>query len=60
MMKLCITYFWTHLDAVKLLNAFNIVFFMDCTYKTNKYKLPLCEHFKDSETFFVGMMNWQK
>jgi len=35
--------FWTHTDAVKLLNAFNIVFLMDTTYKTNKYRLPLLE-----------------
>ncbi|XP_068487107.1 uncharacterized protein [Phaseolus vulgaris] len=35
--------FWTHPDVVKLLNAFNIVFLMDTTYKTNKYRLPLLE-----------------
>ena len=35
--------FWTHPDSVKLLNAFNIVFLMDTTYKTNKYQLPLLE-----------------
>jgi len=35
--------FWTHPDAIKLLNAFNIVFFMNSTYKTNKYRLPLFE-----------------
>ncbi|XP_017438319.1 protein FAR1-RELATED SEQUENCE 5-like [Vigna angularis] len=35
--------FWTYPDAVKLLNAFNIVFLMDSTYKTNKYRLPLLE-----------------
>ena len=35
--------FWTHPDAVKLLNAFNIVFSMDSTYKANKYRLPLLE-----------------
>ena len=29
--------FWTHPDVVKFLNAFNIVFLMDCTYKTKKY-----------------------
>jgi len=34
---------WTHPDAVKLLNAFNVVFLMDMTYKTNKYRLPLFE-----------------
>lgn len=31
--------FWTHPDVVKLLNSFNIVFLMDNTYKTNKYRL---------------------
>ena len=36
-------HFWTHLDAVKLLNAFNIVFLVDSTYKSNKYRLPLLE-----------------
>jgi len=35
--------FWTHPDSVKLLNAFNIVFLMDTTYKTNKYRLSLLE-----------------
>jgi len=35
--------FWTHLDVVKLLNAFNIVFLMDTTFKTNKYRVPLLE-----------------
>ncbi|XP_014500488.1 PKS-NRPS hybrid synthetase CHGG_01239-like [Vigna radiata var. radiata] len=35
--------FWTHPDAVKLLNSFNVVFMMDSTYKTNKYRLPLLE-----------------
>ena len=28
---------------MKLLNSFNIVFLMDSTYKTNKYRLPLLE-----------------
>ena len=35
--------FWTQPDVVKLLNAFNIVFYMDNTYKTNRYRLPLLE-----------------
>jgi len=35
--------FWTHPDAVKLLNSFNTVFLIDSTYKTNKYRLPLLE-----------------
>ncbi|XP_047148907.1 protein FAR1-RELATED SEQUENCE 5-like [Vigna umbellata] len=35
--------FWTHPKAVKLLNSFNVVFLMDFTYKTNRYRLPLLE-----------------
>jgi len=35
--------FWTHPDAVKLLNSFNIVFLIGNTYKTNKYWLLLLE-----------------
>ncbi|KAL5153296.1 PKS-NRPS hybrid synthetase [Glycine soja] len=33
--------FWCHLDAVKLCNACHLVFFIDNTYKTNRYRLPL-------------------
>jgi len=33
--------FRTHPDAVKLVNAFNIVFLIDNTYKTNKHRLHL-------------------
>jgi len=35
--------FWTHPNFVKLLNPFNIVFLMDTTYKTSKYRSPLLE-----------------
>lgn len=35
--------FWTHPDAIKLLNAFHIVLLIDSTYKTNRYRLPLLE-----------------
>ena len=35
--------FWTHSDAVKLSNAYNLVFFIDSTYKTNRYWLPLLD-----------------
>ncbi|XP_014492146.1 uncharacterized protein LOC106754622 [Vigna radiata var. radiata] len=35
--------FWTHPDSVHLVNSFNIVFLMDATYKTNKYRLSLLE-----------------
>ncbi|KAL5194311.1 hypothetical protein HKD37_20G056408 [Glycine soja] len=33
--------FWSHLDIVKLTNAYNLVFLIDSTYKTNRYRLPL-------------------
>ncbi|KAH1253358.1 Protein FAR1-RELATED SEQUENCE 5 [Glycine max] len=32
-----------HLDAVKLCNACHLMFFIDSTYKTNKYRLPLLD-----------------
>ncbi|XP_058762437.1 uncharacterized protein LOC131635808 [Vicia villosa] len=35
--------FWTHPDSVKLLNMFLLVLLFDCTYKTNRYRLPLPE-----------------
>ncbi|KAH1249944.1 PKS-NRPS hybrid synthetase [Glycine max] len=39
--------FWCHSDSVKLVNACNLVFLIDNTYKTNRYRLPLLD--------FVGM-----
>ncbi|KAH1233734.1 putative protein FAR1-RELATED SEQUENCE 10 [Glycine max] len=33
--------FWCHPDAVKLCNACHLVFLIDSTYKTNRYRLPL-------------------
>ncbi|KAL5123971.1 Protein FAR1-RELATED SEQUENCE 5 [Glycine soja] len=33
--------FWCHPDSVKLVNACNLVFLIDNTYKTNRYRLPL-------------------
>ncbi|MBW0581762.1 hypothetical protein O181_121477 [Austropuccinia psidii MF-1] len=33
--------FFTHPLAIKLLHGFPHVILMDCTYKTNKYKIPL-------------------
>ncbi|KAH1211007.1 Protein FAR1-RELATED SEQUENCE 6 [Glycine max] len=39
--------FWCHPDAVKLGNTCNLVFLIDSTYKTKRYKLPLLD--------FVGM-----
>ncbi|KAH1221688.1 Protein FAR1-RELATED SEQUENCE 5 [Glycine max] len=35
--------FWCHPDAVKLCNACHLMFFIDNTYKTNRYRLPLLE-----------------
>ncbi|KAH1266064.1 Protein FAR1-RELATED SEQUENCE 5 [Glycine max] len=35
--------FWCHHDAVKLVNACNLVFLIDITYKTNRYRLPLLD-----------------
>ena len=35
--------FWCHPDAVKLCNACNLVFLIDSTYKTNRYRLPLLD-----------------
>jgi len=35
--------FWSHPDAVKLTNACILVFIIDNTYKTNRYKLPLLD-----------------
>jgi len=35
--------FWSHPDAVKLSNACNLVFLIDSTHKTNKYKLSLLD-----------------
>jgi len=35
--------FWCHPDSVKLVNACNLVFLIDNTYKTNRYRLPLLD-----------------
>ncbi|KAH1194087.1 hypothetical protein GmHk_19G054976 [Glycine max] len=35
--------FWCHPDAVKLCNACHLVFFIDNTYKTNRYRLSLLD-----------------
>ncbi|XP_022883418.1 uncharacterized protein LOC111400224 [Olea europaea var. sylvestris] len=35
--------FWAHPYLVDLLRAFSRVIIMDCTYKTNRYRLPLLE-----------------
>jgi len=35
--------FWCHPDAVKLCNGCHLVFLIDSTYKTNRYKLSLLD-----------------
>jgi len=35
--------FWSHPDVVKLTNSCNLVFLIDNTYKTNRYKLLLLD-----------------
>ncbi|CAH9089994.1 unnamed protein product, partial [Cuscuta epithymum] len=35
--------FWAHPFSIDILNAFPLVLLMDCTYKTNRYGLPLLE-----------------
>ncbi|KAH1216888.1 Protein FAR1-RELATED SEQUENCE 5 [Glycine max] len=35
--------FWCHSDGVKLCDSCNLVFLIDSTYKTNRYKLPLLD-----------------
>ncbi|KAL5184289.1 Protein FAR1-RELATED SEQUENCE 5 [Glycine soja] len=35
--------FWSHPDAVKLTNAYNLIFLIDITYETNRYRLPLLD-----------------
>ncbi|XP_057425864.1 uncharacterized protein LOC130719248 [Lotus japonicus] len=35
--------FLAHPDAVRLFNTFSHVVIMDCTYKTNRYQIPLLE-----------------
>ncbi|GAU37897.1 hypothetical protein TSUD_163340 [Trifolium subterraneum] len=35
--------FWTHPDAIRLLNNFHFVLVIGCTYKTNRFRFPLLE-----------------
>ena len=35
--------FWSHPDTVKLSNAYNLVFLINSTYKTNRYRLSLLD-----------------
>ena len=34
---------WAHQASIELLHAFPQILIIDCTYKTNKYRLPLME-----------------
>ena len=50
--------FWAHPTSIQLLNAFCSVLIMDCTYKTNRYRLPLLEIVgvtSTNLTFFCGI-----
>ena len=40
---LYVIYFWSHPDALKLTKACNLVFLIDSTYKTNRYRLSLLD-----------------
>ncbi|KAL5178715.1 hypothetical protein HKD37_01G000174 [Glycine soja] len=42
--------FWCHPDVVKLVNACNLVFLINSTYKTNRYKLPLLDFVRVTPT----------
>ena len=49
--------FCTHKSSLKLLRLYPIALFMDCTYKTNKYKMPLLDIVgvtATNSTFYVG------
>ena len=35
--------FWSHPSAVKLTNAYNLVFLIESTYKTNRYRISLLD-----------------
>ncbi|KAK1262170.1 hypothetical protein QJS04_geneDACA021835 [Acorus gramineus] len=35
--------FFAHPKSIQLVHAFPLVFMMDCTYKTNQYRMPLLE-----------------
>jgi hypothetical protein len=49
--------FCTHKSALELLRRYHYVLFMDCTYKTNRYGMPLMDIVgvtPINKTFFVG------
>ncbi|KAL5147696.1 hypothetical protein HKD37_06G017309 [Glycine soja] len=54
--------FWSHPDAVKLTNSCNLVFLIDSTYKTNRYKLSLLDIVgvtPTGMTFSAGFAYWE-
>ncbi|XP_028186512.1 protein FAR1-RELATED SEQUENCE 5-like [Glycine soja] len=42
--------FWCHPNSVKLVNACNLVFLIDSTYKTNRYRFPLLDFVRVTPT----------
>ncbi|KAH1210180.1 Protein FAR1-RELATED SEQUENCE 5 [Glycine max] len=46
--------FWCHPDAVKLVNACNLVFLIDSTYKTNRYRLSTGTTFSAGFAYLEG------
>ncbi|XP_050902765.1 uncharacterized protein LOC127115212 [Lathyrus oleraceus] len=51
--------FWMHPDSMKLVNMFHLVLIFDCTYKTNRYQIPLLEIvgvMLTKLTFFIGFV----
>ncbi|XP_074304667.1 uncharacterized protein LOC141639437 [Silene latifolia] len=57
---------FAHPDSLKLLKAYPYVLIVDCTYKTNKYKMPLLEVIgvtpvhKNFSVFFAFLQNEQE
>ena len=46
-----------HVRSIELLRKFNCIYFMDCTYKTNRYNMPLLiiiSMTSCKKTFYVG------
>jgi len=55
--------FWSHPNAIKLTNSCNLVFLIDSTYKTNRYKLPLLDIVgvtPTGMTFSAVLLTWKE
>lgn len=55
--------FWTHHESIKLFMCFPNVLIVDCTYKTNRYKMPLFELVgvtSTNQTFNIGFVFMEK